>query len=63
MGKYHGQVISVGQTGDIPFVAVSEDGFWRTVSFVDYFLLTRMDGKWKIICETFAHTGGEPPMP
>jgi len=63
MGKYHVQIISVRQTSDVAFAAVSEDGFWRTVSFVDYFLLTRMDGKWKITCETFAHTGDEPPMP
>jgi hypothetical protein len=32
------------------------------VSFVDYFLLARIDGVWKIVCKLFAHTGGEPPV-
>lgn len=62
-GKYRGRIISVSQTGDAAFAAVAEDGFWGSVSFVDYFLLTRIEGKWKITCRTFAHTGGEPPKP
>ena len=62
-GKYRGRIIAVNQTGDAAFAAVAEDGFWGTVSFVDYFLLTRIEGKWKITCKTFAHTGGEPPKP
>jgi hypothetical protein len=62
-GKYRGRIISVNQTGDVAFAAVAEDGFWGTVSFVDYFLLTRIEGKWKITCKTFTHTGGEPPKP
>jgi hypothetical protein len=61
--KYRGRIISVSQTGDLAFAAVAEDGFWGTVSFVDYFLLTRIEGKWKITCKAFAHTGGEPPKP
>jgi hypothetical protein len=60
-GKHRGRILSVSQTGDAAFAAVAEDGFWGTVSFVDYFLLTRIEGKWKITCKTFAHTGGEPP--
>jgi hypothetical protein len=60
-GKHRGRILSVNQTGDAAFAAVAEDGFWGTVSFVDYFLLTRIEGKWKITCKTFAHTGGEPP--
>jgi hypothetical protein len=60
-GNYRGRILSVSQTGDVAVAAMAEDGFWGTVSFVDYFLLTRIDGKWKITCKTFAHTGGEPP--
>jgi hypothetical protein len=60
-GNYRGRIVTVNQTGDAAFAAVAEDGFWGTVSFVDYFLLTRIAGKWKITCKTFAHTGGEPP--
>jgi hypothetical protein len=62
-GKYRGRIVSVSQTGDVAFAAVAEDGFWGAVSFVDYFLLTRIEGKWKITCKTFAHTGGIPPTP
>lgn len=58
-GRYRGRIISVSQAGDVAFAAVAEDGVWGKVSFVDYFLLTRIDGKWKITCKTFAHTGGE----
>jgi hypothetical protein len=60
-GHYRGRIVSVGQTGDAAFGVVAEDGYWGTVSFVDYFLLARIDGQWKITCKTFAHTGGEPP--
>jgi phage gp36-like protein len=50
-GRYRGRIISVSQAGDVAFAAVAEDGYWGTVSFVDYFLLTRIDGKWKITCK------------
>lgn len=60
-GHYRGRIVSIGQTGDAAFAVVAEDGYWGTVSFVDYFLLARIDGAWKITCKTFAHTGGEPP--
>jgi len=41
--------------------AVAEDGFWGSVSFVDFFNLAKVDGRWVIVNKTFAHTGGEPP--
>ena len=41
--------------------AVAEEGYWGTVSFIDYLSLARIDGTWKIVCKLFAHTGGEPP--
>jgi hypothetical protein len=28
---------------------------------VDYFLLARIEGSWKIVCKLFAHTDGELP--
>jgi len=31
------------------------------VSFVDFLSLARIDGTWKIVCKTFAHTGGKMP--
>jgi len=60
-GNYRGRIVSVGQTGDAAFAVVAEDGFWGAVSFIDYFLLTKINGRWQITCKTFAHTGGEPP--
>jgi hypothetical protein len=63
MSKYRGRIISVSQSEDVAFAAVAEDGFWGTVSFVNYFLLTRIEGKWQITCKNFSHSGGEPPKP
>jgi hypothetical protein len=31
------------------------------VSFVDFFTLSKIDGRWQIVNKTFAHTGGVPP--
>ena len=62
-GSYEARVTSVEQTGDVASAVLVEDGFWGTVSFVDYFSLALIDGTWKIVNKTFAHTGGEPPAP
>jgi hypothetical protein len=60
-GSYQVRVVSVEQVGDAAAATIVEEGTWGTVSFVDYFSLVRMDGTWKIVTKTFAHTGGEPP--
>jgi hypothetical protein len=60
-GSYRSRVLSVQQTGDAAVGMVAEEGYWGTVSFIDYFLLARIEGSWKIVCKLFAHTGGEPP--
>jgi hypothetical protein len=60
-GSYQSRVLSVQQTGDAALAVVAEEGYWGTVSFIDYLLLARIDGTWKIVCKLFAHTGGEPP--
>jgi len=60
-GAYRGRVVSVTQVGDAAMAAVAEDGFWGRVSFVDFFNLAKIDGRWWIVNKTFAHTGGEPP--
>jgi Putative lumazine-binding len=31
------------------------------LSFVDFFSLANIDGSWKIVNKTFAHTGGSMP--
>ncbi len=60
-GNYRSRVLSVQQTGDAAVAVVAEENYWGTVSFIDYLLLARIDGLWKIACKLFAHTGGEPP--
>jgi Putative lumazine-binding len=60
-GEYRSRVLSVQQTGDAAVAVVAEEGYWGSVSFIDYLLLARIDGAWKIVCKLFAHTGGEPP--
>jgi hypothetical protein len=60
-GSYRSRVLSVQQTGDAAVAVVAEEGYWGTVSFIDYLLLARIDGVWKIVSKLVAHTGGEPP--
>jgi len=60
-GNYTARIVSVHQTGDVATAEVAEDGYWGTVSFVDYFALARINGTWKIVNKVFAHTGGEMP--
>lgn len=60
-GSYQARIASVEQTADTANVVLEEDGFWGTVSFVDFFALALLDGEWKIVNKTFVHTGGEPP--
>jgi len=60
-GKSRSRVLSVQQTGDAAVAVVAEEGYWGSVSFIDYLQLARIDGTWKIVSKLFAHTGGEPP--
>ena len=60
-GNYRSRVLSVQQTGDAAVAVVAEDGYWGSLTFVDYFQLARMEGAWKIVSKLFAHTAGEPP--
>lgn len=60
-GKYRARILSVHQTDDAALATVAEEGYWGTVSFIDYLSMARIDGRWKIVNKTFAHTGGEPP--
>jgi hypothetical protein len=60
-GGYGSRVVSVEQTGDAAIAVLEERGCWGNLSFVDYFSLAKIDGTWKIVNKTFAHTGGEMP--
>jgi hypothetical protein len=60
-GVHRARVISIQQVADAAIATVAEDGCWSTASFIDFLSLVRMDGAWKIVTKTFAHTGGEIP--
>ena len=60
-GRYRSRILTVQQTGDAALATVAEEGYWGTVSFVDYLSLAKIDGTWQIVNKLFAHTGGEPP--
>ena len=60
-GNYRSRILSVTQLGDVATATVAEEGYWGTVSFVDFLSLCRIEGSWKIVNKTFAHVGGEPP--
>jgi Putative lumazine-binding len=60
-GTFEATVRSVEEEGDVAVVTLEEQGFWGTLSFVDFFSLARIDGSWKIVNKAFAHTGGTPP--
>ncbi len=60
-GSYRSRVLSVQQTGDAAVGVVAEEGYWGSLSFIDYFLLARIDGDWKIVSKLFDHIAGEPP--
>jgi Putative lumazine-binding len=60
-GGYSARITSVEQVGDAATARLEEEGCWGNLSFVDYFALAKIDGTWKIVNKTFAHTGGEMP--
>jgi Putative lumazine-binding len=60
-GRYRSRILALQQTGDAAFATVAEEGYWGTVSFIDYLSLAKIGGGWKIVNKLFAHTGGEPP--
>jgi hypothetical protein len=60
-GSFEARIISIEQVGDAAAVTLEEDGCWGGVSFTDFFTLAKIDGTWKIVNKTFAHTGGELP--
>ena len=60
-GSFAARITAIDQVGDAATVRLEEDGCWGNLSFVDFFTLAKIDGTWKIVNKTFAHTGGEMP--
>jgi hypothetical protein len=50
------EILSIDIEGDAACVKLSESRFWGQ-EFMDYFLLSRIDGEWKIVGKSFAHMG------
>jgi hypothetical protein len=61
-GRLRAQISSITHVGDAANAIVLEEGFWGTLSFVDFLSLSRSDGRWRIVNKTFAHTDGEMPV-
>jgi hypothetical protein len=55
-GGHLAEIVSVDLVGDAACVRLSESGFWAQ-EFTDFFLLSRIDGRWQIVAKAFAHTG------
>ena len=60
-GSYTARITSVQQVGDAATAIIEEDGIWGSLSCVDFCALAKIDGSWKIVNKTFAHTRGEMP--
>jgi hypothetical protein len=50
------KILSIDVEGDAAVVKLAESRFWGQ-DFIDYFLLSRIDGEWEIVAKSFAHTG------
>jgi hypothetical protein len=60
-GSFKARIASIEQLENTATAVVEEEGCWGGVSFTDFFSLAKIDGSWKIVNKTFAHTGGEMP--
>jgi hypothetical protein len=60
-GSYRARILSIDQAGDAATASLAEDGFWGALSFVDFFLLNRIAGRWTIVAKSFMTTGGRVP--
>ena len=60
-GNHRARILSVQQTGDAAVAEVAEEGYWGSLSFIDYLQLARIEGTWKVVSKLFAHTGGDVP--
>ena len=62
MGEpYEARITSIEQIGDAAMATIEETGCWGSVSFTDWFGLSKIDGDWKIVSKVYSHTGGEMP--
>ena len=55
-GPFSARVVSIDVAGDAACVKLVESGLWGQ-DFMDYFLLSRIEGEWQIVAKAFDHTG------
>lgn len=60
--SYRWRIVSITRVDGGATVMVAEDACWGSVSFVDFFTVTRINRSWKITNKTFAYTGGGIPQ-
>ena len=53
---HEARIMSIDVCGDAASVKLVESGFWGQ-DFVDFFLLSRIDGEWQIVAKAFSHSG------
>jgi len=59
--KYKAKIVSIDVVGDAGVAVLAEEDYLGC-DFVDFFSVARIDGVWKIVNKTYAHTGGKPPV-
>ena len=52
----HARILSIDVSGDAAAVKLAESRFWDQ-DFIDFFLLSRIDGEWQIVAKSFDHIG------
>lgn len=57
--RYSAVIQTIHVTGDAGVAVLAETDYFGC-DFVDYFTVARLDGRWRIIAKTYAHTAGEP---
>src|SRR6476469_9146330 len=50
------KILSIDVEGDAACVKLAESRFWGE-DFIDYFLLSRIDGEWQIVAKSFYCSG------
>jgi hypothetical protein len=60
-GSHRACIRSIQRTQDAAVAEVAEEGYWGSLSFIDYIQLAQFDGNWKVVSKLFAHTGGDLP--
>jgi hypothetical protein len=55
-GGHDARILAIDVEGDAASVKLAESGFWGQ-DFVNFFLLSRIDGEWQIVGKAFTHVG------